>query len=165
MTIYFLRKHFISLNFLRYNFKVWYRLMFLKVYLHTLLHTCCAQRFMISTPKFNTRNFHTVLVTASGRKRRNVLHRCYIFPLNFIIFDDLLQGYKTRGQPGCVMRPEGSIVIYKYTIRITQLFKRLSILLILIFTKKKSANKLTITPRFLRDKKVGHPCHTWFRDP
>jgi len=59
------------------------------------------------------RNSHSVLVTASGRKRKNVSHRCYIFLLNFIILEDLLQGYPTRGQPGCVMRPGDTIVNYK----------------------------------------------------
>ena len=91
---------------------------------------------MNSTSKFNVPNSHSVLETASGRKRRNVSQRCYIFLLNFIIFEYLLQGYPTRRQPRCVTRPAGTIVNYKYTIRITQLFRRLSVVFILIFTKK-----------------------------
>jgi len=108
------------------------------VYLHTLLHTCCARRFMISKPKCNMRNSNRVLVIASVRKRRNISHRSceYIFLLIFIIFEDLLQQYPTRGPPGCVMRPACTIVNYKYILRITQLFRRLSISLITIFTNK-----------------------------
>jgi len=93
---------------------------------------------MISKPKCNMRNSNRVLVIASVRKRRNISHRSceYIFLLIFIIFEDLLQQYPTRGPPGCVMRPACTIVNYKYILRITQLFRRLSISLITIFTNK-----------------------------
>lgn len=69
LTICFLRTHFITVNFLRYNLKFWYRLMFLKVYLHMLLRTCCAHRFTISTKNLICVIPIVYLVTASGRKQ------------------------------------------------------------------------------------------------
>lgn len=80
LIICFFRTHFIPVNFLRHNLKVWYRLMVLMVHLHTLLHTCSAHRCKISTPKFNVRNSSSILVTASSRKqKKSFVEMLYFF--------------------------------------------------------------------------------------
>lgn len=160
LIICFPRTHFIPVNFLRCNLKVWYRLMFLMVHLHTLLHTCSAHRRKISTTKCNVRNSSSILVTASSRKqKKSFVEMLYFFLLNFIIFEGLLQGCPKSSPSACVMRPAGATVNYKQTIRITKLFRRLCILLILIFTNTvrepaQSNGRVPVPSMF------GHPYHT-----
>jgi hypothetical protein len=84
--------------FLRYNLKVWYRLMFLMVHLHTLLYTCCAhiRVCMISTPKFNVRNSSSVLVTASSRKQKKRFAQMLYFSIKLHYFRRSLTGVSKK---------------------------------------------------------------------